>query len=107
MSGNFGQEFPPVLEGPLDPSDVDDILFDFTSALGSATITLLNYVHANPSTIALQYPEILPGKGGANTGVGVQVSGAVVNTQYRLTAQVVTTDNRVLTRSLDIYCAQR
>lgn len=107
MSGNFAQEFPPVLSGPLDPSDVDDVLFDFTDRLDGTTISTLNYVHAQPASIALQYAEILPASGGANTGVGVQVSGAVVNTQYRLTAQVVTSDNRVLTRSLILPCAYR
>ena len=89
----------------LGPSDDDDFLIDFSGKLAGATITTLVSVTATPSGLTLIAPSIVAGTAGAASAVAF---GATVGTPsapgttgiyYTVSASVVTSDGRDLTRS--------
>lgn len=89
-----------ILSDPKDPSDVDDIAWDWTANLGVETIAS-HLVKAFPSSLTVDSSAEDAGT------VSARVSGGVNGTAYELTCRIVTSGGRVLERSAILQVVNR
>jgi len=89
----------------LGPADDDDFLIDFSAKLAGATITNLVSVTATPAGLTIIAPSIVAGSAGAASAVaygatvGTPTAPGTVGITYTVSASIVTSDGRDLTRS--------
>ena len=92
----------------LGPSDDDDFLIDFTAKLAGATIAALVGVTATPAGLTVIAPSVVAGPPPlslAASGVafgataGTPAAPGAVGVSYTVSASIVTSDGRDLTRS--------
>jgi len=89
-----------VLSDPKDPSDVDDVSWDWTANLGAETVAS-HVVKAFPSSLTID-------SSAEDAGVvSARVSGGVNGQAYELTCRIVTSGGRVLERSAILQVVQR